>query len=92
MEKFSFFSQFPKKRLTDKEKRLFNVTMVIIEVPESCEIAVREKDGKKFLFVLNYAKTLVSITVKKETADLFTGRTLSGNSEIEPYGVKVLAL
>jgi beta-galactosidase len=64
----------------------------IIETPESCELAVREKDGKGFLFVLNYAKNPVTVTLKKEAVDLFAGNALAGKTEIEAYGVKVFVL
>ena len=51
--------------------------------------AVREKDGRKYYFVLNYKKTPVKIQVKEALVDLYTGETVSGQVELEAFGTKV---
>lgn len=61
----------------------------ILELPRECEVAVREKDGTKYYFVLNYKKTPVKIQVKQELLDLYTGETLSGPVELEAFGTRV---
>lgn len=61
----------------------------VLELPWECELAVREKDGRKYYFVLNYKKTPVKIQVKEALVDLYTGETVSGQVELEAFGAKV---
>jgi beta-galactosidase len=61
----------------------------IMTLPESCELAVREKGNSLYYFVLNYAKTTAAIALKKEMRDLYSGRTVSGTIELQPYGTAV---
>jgi beta-galactosidase len=61
----------------------------VIELPEDCEIAVRGKDDKKYLFVLNYSKRSQTVVLKKELTDLYSGKVLSGAIELAPYGTAV---
>ncbi|GHU15902.1 beta-galactosidase [Spirochaetia bacterium] len=63
----------------------------LIEAPEVCEIAVREKDGKNFLFVMNYGKAAVPVKLNKEMTNLFTGQKESGALELGPYETVVLS-
>lgn len=64
----------------------------IVEAPSTCEIAVREKDGVKYLFILNYMTEPAEITLYKEGMDLYTGEMISGKMSIEKYGTKVIRL
>ncbi|MFU0826580.1 MAG: Beta-galactosidase [Lachnoclostridium sp.] len=64
----------------------------IISVPEDCEIAVRAKQGQKYLFVLNYTKEERNITLHKEVTDLYTGEKQSGVQCLKPYGTRVYKL
>ena len=61
----------------------------VLELPWECELAVREKDGRKYYFVLNYKKTPVKIQVKEALVDLYTGETVSGQVELEAFGTRV---
>ena len=49
-----------------------------VEAPETCEIAVREKDGRQFLFVLNYEKKPAAVKLLRKMRDLYTGEELLG--------------
>ncbi len=60
-----------------------------VEAPETCEIAVREKDGRQFLFVLNYEKKPAAVKLLRKMRDLYTGEELLGDRELEAYGVLV---
>lgn len=60
-----------------------------IELPESCELAVREKEGTRYLFVLNYLSGSVKLQIKKEMYDLFRRENVNGEVMLEPYEVKV---
>ena len=62
-----------------------------LTLPASCELAVREKEGKSYLFLLNYLPAPAKITLKEELRDLFGDCTVSGDITIEGYGVKVFA-
>ncbi|MDR1970470.1 MAG: beta-galactosidase [Treponema sp.] len=61
----------------------------VIEAPQDCEIALRIKGDEKYYFVLNYSKEAVSITLKKELRDLYSGKTAAGKLELPPYGTAV---
>lgn len=61
----------------------------LFELPETCELAVREKDGKRWYFVLNYQREAVEITLKKELKEVISQSTLNGKVTIPPFGVRV---
>jgi beta-galactosidase len=61
----------------------------IVEVPESCEIAVRRKENNRYLFVLNYARQSYTITFKQEVQDLYTKKPVIGAVELPAYGTGV---
>ena len=61
----------------------------LITLPEECELAVREKDGKTWLFVLNYAWEPQTICLKRRMKDMETGLVSEGNVELPAYGTKV---
>ena len=63
-----------------------------VSLPESCELVVREKDGRQYLFVLNYAWEAQKICLKKAVTDLDTGLPAEGEVELPAFGTKVYAL
>lgn len=62
----------------------------VMELPESCELAVREKDGQAYAFVLNYKKDCAKVVVKRECADVLNGGTVCGEVVVPGYGVMVV--
>lgn len=64
----------------------------IVEVPGSCEIAVRTKGDQKYLFVLNYAREAVEFKLHKEGTELYTGQSVGGNVALEGYGTMIIKL
>ena len=59
--------------------------------PEGVAAQRREKDGRSFTFVANYAgETRATDLGPTPRTDLLTGRTLSGTVPLPPYGVLVL--
>lgn len=64
----------------------------VIILPEECELAVREKDGADYLFVLNYSARPVKIVLKGEVLDLYEERKACGDVMLAPYGTKVYRL
>ncbi len=61
----------------------------VVELPAGCELAVREKDGTQYLFVLNYEKSSAKIFLKGQLLELLSGKSCQGEQSIEPYGVRV---
>lgn len=61
----------------------------LVEAPESIELVMRKKDGRRWLFALNYNSFPVSIQLKKPLVSLLTGKESTGNFELAPYGVDV---
>lgn len=90
-EVYYFGSALSEKDVTVFLKQLFVIEPYkeLIELPESCELAVRTSD-KPYYFVLNYLKSSAKINVRSEMIDLITGNTVSGDTELEGYGVMVL--
>ena len=64
----------------------------IAEVPEDVELVMREKDGRSFLFVLNYQAEKRDINLKFESRSLYTGQTVKGIQTLPPYGTAVYEL
>ncbi len=64
----------------------------VIRLPESCELAVRKKEGKKYLFVLNYLAQPAKIILQVPVHDLWLGETLFGECDLEGYGTKAYCL
>lgn len=62
----------------------------IVDLPECCEIVVKEKHGEEYLFILNYSDDDEVIKIKEPSVDLITGRNLTGSITLEKYGVLVL--
>ncbi len=61
----------------------------LIDAPETLEVVLREKDGKQYLFVLNFQAEEVSFVLKKEMRLLYTGETLQGEQALPAYGTAV---
>lgn len=62
-----------------------------IEVPEECELVVREtKDGQRYFIVLNYLSKDMGVQAKLPMWDCFEEREVSGEAVLKPYEVKVL--
>ncbi len=61
----------------------------VLNLPEGCELAVRRKDGVDYIFVLNYSKEEVKITLKSPLDELLSGEVEEGEIVLSGYGVKV---
>ena len=60
-----------------------------IALPADCEIAVRERDGVRYVFVLNYAWTEQRIWLKQPAMDVDSGETVEGEALLRPFETKV---
>ena len=63
-----------------------------IEAPEEVELVLREKDGRKFIFVLNYMPESKNIELKVSATALIKGEEIQGKLSLEPYGVEVFEI
>ncbi|MGN0356138.1 MAG: beta-galactosidase [Muricoprocola sp.] len=61
----------------------------LIQLPEECELAVKEKNGKQYLFVLNYSSKEQKITLKKNMTDMDTKAEAMGEIVLKAYETKV---
>ena len=61
----------------------------LVCLPEECEIAVRARGQKQYLFVLNYSKAVQEICLKKCVRDMDTDLEVEGSVELPPFAVKV---
>ena len=60
-----------------------------VKLPECCEIAVRRKQDREYLFVLNYSAKKVEIFLEQPLLDLLSQAEESGRVELDGFGVKV---
>ena len=63
-----------------------------IELPNECELCVREKEEKKYFFVLNYSANEQTVVLKKEMTDMASEARVVGKMRLKGYGVAVLRL
>lgn len=61
----------------------------ILTLDGDCELCVREKEGKRWFFALNYASQPRKITLHTPLTDTETGETVSGEITLDPYEGKV---
>ena len=64
----------------------------IIKLPETMEIAVRRKDDKRYLFVLNYSSQADEVTFYRHVKDMFTGNDMHGSLTLNGYDTLVVEL
>lgn len=64
----------------------------VLTLPRDIELCIRARPatGESLWFLLNYTPDARVVTVHGSYPDLLTGRSLSGDAIIEPYGVVVL--
>ncbi len=64
----------------------------LVEIPKECELALREKDGVSYVFILNYSAEKQTIKLKKSVESLYTGETVSGDITLDKYETLVLKM
>lgn len=62
----------------------------IVTLPECCELAVRIKGDKRYLFILNYDKKEVEIQFHKPVLHIETKAEMSGKCVLKPYEALVV--
>lgn len=61
----------------------------VIDAPEEVELAVQEKEGRRYLFVLNYADREETVTLKRKARLMYTGDMVTGAVTLPAYGTAV---
>lgn len=65
----------------------------LVEAPEEVELVLRRKEGREYLFLLNYQPQPVPFTLKRAGFSLFTGETVpAGERTLPPYGTLCLQM
>lgn len=59
-------------------------------LPEEIELAIRQKDEKEYVFLLNYSNRPQEIDVKKEFRNALTGNKIMSQFTLNPYDVMIL--
>ena len=63
---------------------------VDIRAPEAVEVAVREGEGRKAVFLLNYSDQSQTAHLGLAAYDPLTGAEVTGDLVLPPYSVRVL--
>ncbi|MCP1102984.1 beta-galactosidase [Aequitasia blattaphilus] len=61
----------------------------IIELPQMCELGVREKNGIKYIFVLNFDNAEQEIYIKSELYNMYTKKAEIGKIKLTAFETKV---
>ena len=61
----------------------------LVDAPEGVELVMRRKDGKDYLFVLNYQFEAQKIVLKQQMRSVFSGEIAVGEYELPKFGVEV---
>ncbi len=76
-------------------KALFEHTGILepfrkwVSAPQEVELVLREKDGKRFLFALNYTGKTQVLLLQERVLSLFDGRETEGSYPLPAYGTAV---
>lgn len=62
----------------------------LVELPEEIELAVRTKEDKEYLLLLNYLPSGAMLQVKVPMKNMLSGELVSGAVKLEKYGVMIL--
>ncbi|MCD7858240.1 MAG: beta-galactosidase [Clostridiales bacterium] len=61
----------------------------VLTIPADCELCVRRKGETRLFFVLNYAATSQTVTLRTPLTDAETGEGVEGTVTLKPYEVKI---
>jgi len=61
----------------------------LLNLPEDCELAVRETEKERFFFVLNFAWQGRTIELREPLTDADTGEAVRGGVALKPFETKV---
>ena len=82
----------------NRVKRLFDYCGILepfseyLSAPAGVELVMRRKDGRTFIFVLNFQRSEQEITLHTPMTLLYSGETSEGEIILPPYGTAVYEL
>ena len=56
------------------------------------EASIREKPGKRFLFLINHTQEPKTVRVPKDKVELLTGQKTTESLDLDRFGVAVIGL
>ena len=62
----------------------------LMKVPDTIEVSMREKDGRKIYFLLNHQNSPIRLQFYKPMHDFLSGNNFTGGYDLPPHGVLVL--
>ena len=65
------------------------ITPVIKDIPNGVEVVIREDEKKQLIFVINHNENKQSLTLPFDADELLSGKIMSGEIEIERFGIRV---
>lgn len=68
---------------------LLEPMQAMVEAPENIELVMREKEGQRWLFALNYNSFPVDVELKKPMVSILDESERNGTFSLPPYGVQV---
>lgn len=72
------------------EKVLSPLILKSIKAPDEVEITTREKDNKRFIFIMNFSDKPSRIFLGEEYTELIKGKRLEGKIKLDPFEVLIL--
>ncbi|GAI13369.1 unnamed protein product, partial [marine sediment metagenome] len=81
----NFYNKFIKKILKD-------FVLGDIKTPDEVEIATREKEHKKFIFLMNFSNKSSKILLNREYIDLIKGKSIKGEIKLNPFDALILTM
>jgi len=64
----------------------------LVEVCDGVEVAARDKDGRRYLFLLNHTSEPKAVALPLPCRDLLTGDDRRSSLSLAPYGVAILEM
>jgi len=64
----------------------------VVDAPKEVQVIMREKNGARYLFLLNYQPAPVSVALKVPATSLYTGEKCTGEQQLPAFGTAVYAL
>lgn len=64
----------------------------VMTPPPGVEVSIREKPGKRFLFLINHAEEPKTVRVPKDKVELLTGQKMKESLDLDRFGVAVIEL
>ncbi len=62
------------------------------ETPEGVEVAARDQDGLRYLFLLNHTAEPKTVPLPEPGRDLLAGATIRNSLSLAPHGVAILEI